>query len=1345
MSGIRTDVRRHGKDVFASDTYRNTQSTVRPWSVTRIVYRFAGRASARVQPKVTVGSSLSLRSAAFALISWLAIACSGAPEVVNPGDQFGMAGNSGASSATGSGGGDQVDTGNGGGQTIDTSDGNNCKKTCDSGECGPVANGCGGILKCGGCKAPETCGGSGVPSHCGEPELTEPPPCEPKTCTDLGASCGLEADGCGAVLDCWGKDAIKVDGKSHCSDPAATCVAGECKSLSSCTAKTCANYTDPTGLCGPVSDGCGGTLDCGFSCASGEVCGVDEPGKCGTAKCEPINCEAALADKPQGYCGYLADGCGGQIANCATTCTGTDTCGGGGTPDVCGHGSTVVCVPKTQADCGPSCGPISDGCSGSVDCGGCTAPKTCGGGVVPGQCGAPVCQPKTCQSVGANCGSMPDGCGGTLICGGAGGACGSNQVCNTNQCQDVVCKPKTAGEVCTGLCGTQSDGCSGTVNCGGCTAPNTCGGSGTPSVCGVPPCVKTTCQAQGATCGPIGDGCGGIIASCGTCSSPDICGGGGTPSACGHPTGGGPACTGLCQSQVACTAGQETRLTGVVTAPNGTEPLYNALVYVPNAPLPAIASGASCVRCQDEDLGSPIAAALTGADGAFVLKNIPAGVSFPLVVKMGKWRRVVTISAVPQCTNLDLTVNQTRLPRNMTDATTANVPYLSIPKTAMVTGDVDGLECVLRKIGVSDSEFTLPTGTGRIHMYRANGGNMCSAWNTNGTCKTLVNAPLDSLFANNKVNNYDLSIFGCEGGATEHNNYDAALRTFANNGGRVFASHFAYTYLHDNGNFKDTATWGNTGSDTTTTGIIDKTSPKGGAFNSWLGNVGAFSPKYGNGYMDIQEPRYYAKSVLGTSERFVYTDTSVKLGVPATQIDKQNSVQEYAFNTPVGADANNVCGRVLYSGFHVAGVTGAGTKAFPSYCSTGPLTAQEKVLEFMIFDLSACVSVGAPPPPATCTPKTCTAIGANCGPVADGCGGILDCGGCTAPQTCGGGGTANKCGSNCKQTTCGAKGANCGTIADGCGGTLDCGSCPSPAACGGGGTSNVCGVPQCQPLSCSAAHAECGPIADGCGSTINCGSCTTGTCGGGGTPNVCGSGSCAPRTCQSVGASCGLIGDGCGGTISCGTCQTNSVCGAGGPNVCGKTCAPRTCSQAGADCGFVGDGCGGVLDCGTCSSPLICGGGGVASKCGGACSPRTCAQAGAACGAIADGCGSILQCGSCPTGSSCGGGGTANQCGGGACTPRTCTAAGADCGSVGDGCGGILSCGTCAAPQSCGGAGVANKCGAGNGGCVPLTCAQQNANCGPVADGCGGLLDCGTCASGTCGGAGTPSQCGTVG
>jgi hypothetical protein len=1275
----------------------------------------------------------------------LAIACSGSPEVVqSDGSGATNAGtdpNGKGGIANGGRGGTGVNVGDGGDKGDAGGPGTGCKTTCEPGECGPIADGCGDVVECGGCTAPETCGGGGEPSRCGGDSG-----CTPKTCDDIGADCGLQPDGCGGVVDCWATKA------KECADPVQACIDGTCTDTTSCTKLTCKAYSKDEGLCGPVSDGCGGTLDCGLDCATGEFCGVKEPGKCGVAVCEPQTCEAVLKGKPAGYCGFVADGCGGEIKNCAVPCTGADTCGGGGTADVCGHGSTV-CVPnKTAADCGNSCDPISDGCGNVIQCKACTGTDTCGGGGVAGVCGSPACVPRTCSQLNAECGSIPNGCGGTLAnC----GTCASDEICNANVCQKVKCVPKTSAEVCPGKCGPVSDGCSSTINCGGCTGNNTCGGGGTESVCGSPPCTPLTCQALGATCGPIGDGCGGV-AQCGSCPSGQTCGGGGA-SKCGVLVD--PNCTGLCPNVKTCAAGSETRLSGTVYAPNGTEPLYNALVYVPNAPLPAIPVGPSCGRCEDENLGSPLAAALTGADGKFVLKNVPAGVSFPLVVKMGKWRRVVTIPAVTQCTNVNLTVDQTRLPRNMSnDAAAGNVQYLNIPKTAMVTGSVDEMECVLRKIGIDDSEFTLPSGTGRIHLYRANGAHAsstrtCVEYRSNGSCRRYQtdyqDAPIDDLFAGTTIDKYDLGIFDCEGSANEHNNtFDAKLKSFADRGGRVFASHYSYVYLHDNGDFANTATWGGAqqGNGDATTGILDTSFAKGTAFNAWLGNVNAWDATYGSGYIHIDDPRGYVKTVTSASERFVYTDTSRMVGTPAVQINQQSAIQQYSFNTPVAASAANICGRVLYTGFHVANASGNGGQVFPEHCSTGPLTPQEKVLEFMIFDLSACVSVGDPPPPPSCKKKTCAGVGATCGPVADGCGGLLQCGTCTPPASCGGGGVANQCGSVCKQTSCGAKGANCGVIADGCGGTLTCGVCTPPAVCGGGGTANVCGVPQCQPRSCASVGATCGPISDGCGGTVNCGSCPSGqTCGGGGTPNVCGTGTCNPKTCANDSAQCGFIGDGCGGTIACGMCMAGQTCGAAGPNKCGGSCTPRTCAAAGAECGFVGDGCGGVLNCGVCMAPAICGGGGTPSKCGGSCTPRTCTQAGATCGGISDGCGGVLQCGVCPAGQVCGGGGVPNQCGAGSCTPKTCDAAGAECGPIGDGCGGIVDCGMCVAPLSCGGAGAPNKCGMGTGGCTPRTCAQQNADCGPVADGCGNLLDCGVCAPGlTCGGGGVASKCGGI-
>ena len=1198
-----------------------------------------------------------------------------------------------------------------------------CKTTCSPGQCGPVSDGCGKFIDCGGCTAPEICGGAGIPSQCGSALST----CIPKTCAVLGATCGLQSDGCGGLVDCWSAAAKATGTTPVCEVAGALCVEGTCKSTApDCTKLTCGDYAGAPDLCGPVSDGCGGTLDCGLTCGTDKVCGLVESGKCGAVICTPMNCEAGLAAKPAGYCGVVPDGCGGVIKDCGGGCAVLgESCGGGGVPDVCGKGAPI-CIPLTVAACGIACGQISDGCGGVIQCSACQLPATCGGGGIPGVCGTISCNPLTCASQGATCGSIADGCGKTVDC----GTCTAPETCGgggiPSKCGAAVCVPKTQAAVCVpGRCGVQSDGCSGTVTCGGCTLPNTCGGGGTPSVCGAPTCTKRTCASAGANCGPISDGCNGVISSCGTCTGSDVCGAV-YPSVCG--AGLDPNCTGLCAKvDRTCAAGSETRLTGKVYTPNGSLPLNKALVYVPNAVLPIIKTGPSCDRCEGEELGKPITAAITGADGAFVLRNVPAGVPFQLVTKIGKWRRVVTIPAVTACSNVNLTVDQARLPKSMTDADTANnVPFVNIPRIALVTGSCDAMECILRKFGVADTEFTLPSGSGRINIHYGGGGYITSS----------SSATRDTLFAtgaNGLANlyGYDISIFDCNCGPDHYPSYDPILHAWANAGGRFFTSHYGYAFLDTNDDFKNAAVWSG-GYVSSSLALVDKTNPRGQALNTWLGGIGAWHPTYGDGFVNVGVADGYVQSTNAGSDRLLYTAPFTYNG---TTTSMTASVQQFGFNTPFGADADHICGRVLYSAFHVTSDYASG--AFPAYCTSTTFTAQEKTLMFGLFDLSACVAIGDPVPP-TCTPVTCAQQHATCGQVADGCGALLSCGDCSAPLTCGGGGVPNQCGNSCTRTTCGAQGANCGVIADGCGGTLQCGTCTLPAVCGGGGTANVCGTPACAPRSCSDVGATCGAISDGCGGTISCGTCTPpATCGGGGIPNTCGIGTCAPVTCGA--SKCGFVGDGCGGTVACGTCLANQTCVKG---VCsGGTCAPRSCQAASATCGFVGDGCGGVVGCGTCVPPLVCGGGGIPSQCGGTCSPRNCAAANAACGAIGDGCGGVKECGVCPPGQSCGGGGVPNQCAPGTCQPGTCAAVGAECGSIGDGCGAVLECGTCVAPESCGGAGVPNKCG--TGGCLPLTCAQQSANCGPVADGCGGLLDCGPCPPGqTCGGDGIPSKCG---
>jgi Calcineurin-like phosphoesterase len=234
---------------------------------------------------------------------------------------------------------------------------------------------------------------------------------------------------------------------------------------------------------------------------------------------------------------------------------------------------------------------------------------------------------------------------------------------------------------------------------------------------------------------------------------------------------------------------------------------------------------------------------------------------------------------------------------------------------------------------------------------------------------------------------------------------------------------------------------------------------------------------------------------------------------------------------------------------------------------------------------SAC-KIPTPPtnPPACSTgaggPALCLAANANCGTIPDGNGGTVNCGTCTAPQTCGGGGTANQCGCTVKTCPAGNTGDSCGAIPNGCGGSLNCG-CATGDTCSA--SANGTCQPACVPTSCGSGGvgAACGTLADGCGGTITCTcpvgeACTNGTCQTGGT--------CTPTTCAAQGKNCGSLPDGCGNTLNCGTCSVNAVCT---NNVCmPQTCTPGTCPAN--SCGTIPDGCGGTLNCGSCPSGDTC-------------------------------------------------------------------------------------------------------------------------------------------------------------
>jgi hypothetical protein len=295
------------------------------------------------------------------------------------------------------------------------------------------------------------------------------------------------------------------------------------------------------------------------------------------------------------------------------------------------------------------------------------------------------------------------------------------------------------------------------------------------------------------------------------------------------------------------------------------------------------------------------------------------------------------------------------------------------------------------------------------------------------------------------IDQYDMVILECLGYPEDEPAADLdVVRTYAESGGRVFASDFSYAWLAGNGNWASAANWhlGQNGYGSTEYAKVDLASnPKGTAFQQWLqltGVLAAGSADIGN----IWPVYLNSDAVVPPTQQWLYRNS----GQPI----------HFTFNTPVGATSTNQCGRVVFSDWHADGNNLSRDVTFPQECPAGPMTPQETILEFMLFDLSACVQPYVP----LCTPTTCAAQGVQCGHAGDGCGALLDCGSCPAGQFCGGSGPG-KCGTStsCTPLTCTDQKLQCGQAGDGCGNVINCGNCPTGQVCGLGGP-GLCGSVQ---------------------------------------------------------------------------------------------------------------------------------------------------------------------------------------------------------------------------------------------------------------------------------------------
>jgi hypothetical protein len=431
------------------------------------------------------------------------------------------------------------------------------------------------------------------------------------------------------------------------------------------------------------------------------------------------------------------------------------------------------------------------------------------------------------------------------------------------------------------------------------------------------------------------------------------------PGSDGGGKGRGGPCKNLQCQQISCPGGLETTVSGTVFDPAGKVPLYNVLVFVPNAPLQPIVTGASCDRCGSVS-GEPIATALTDAKGNFVLKDVPVGKDIPLVIQVGKWRRTFKLPAVAPCVDTPLTdKNLTRLPKNKAEG--------DIPLIAITTGGADSMECLPRRMGIDDSEFTVAGSTGRIQLFAGQPQGGSSRTTTRfGTGGAFTQAT-DFWADPNAVKMYDIVILSCEGNRYETPGKPApskqALLDYVNAGGRLFASHWHEIWFSSVGTgtpspFPAVGTWiyPERAMAQPSTGTVDTSFPKGQAFRDWLSNVGA-SPTPGQ--IQIYDARFNISGVQpGRAQQWI---------TAPEQSGGGSAVEYLSFNTPVGVPDDQLCGRVVYSDLHVSATGGAGqsdprTGSWPGACRDGDLSAQEKALEFLLFDLSSCIQNDKEPP-----------------------------------------------------------------------------------------------------------------------------------------------------------------------------------------------------------------------------------------------------------------------------------------------------------------------------------------------------------------------------------------------
>jgi hypothetical protein len=390
----------------------------------------------------------------------------------------------------------------------------------------------------------------------------------------------------------------------------------------------------------------------------------------------------------------------------------------------------------------------------------------------------------------------------------------------------------------------------------------------------------------------------------------------------------------------------QTTISGTVFAPNAVDPLSHVLVYITTGTVAPFTAGAACPgpNCLTASTAVPanaIVSTYTAVDGTFTLSDVPENTTYTLVIQAGKWRRQFSEPVVSS----PLSGLVLDMPTTHTEG--------DIPLIAIATGSADAVECVLRDVGLADTEFTDDNGIsgGRIHLYL---GNHAAGAEINAS------TPSQTVLMGNTttLNGYDMVMFPCQGVVVAESaaNIDNLLG-YTSSGGRVFATHDSRGWINTGTTvasgpfagetFAGVANWDNgQAAPPDGTATINTSFTDGATLAQWLQNAGD-SAGGTLGQVAISTVRHDIDGVFAPTQTWL-------------TLNSDNVIMQFTFNTPVGAAAAGQYGRVLFNEYHVENVSTDTGTIFPAECGVSPhnpvlpaaMSAQEKMLEYALFDLS---------------------------------------------------------------------------------------------------------------------------------------------------------------------------------------------------------------------------------------------------------------------------------------------------------------------------------------------------------------------------------------------------------